>query len=148
MTCMNLICCLLLGQRIQTDQPRPQARRLCSLTAITDNQLVLHGGMKSADVVLNDTWIMDLSSKTWRKHESDQDHPRFGHTGSVGINKSIIIIGGCETTARTSASAHLYSTTFHVRFEPKSLQQLAMQTVYEHQDVLSMEMPSPQSWFI
>ena len=51
----------LTWMRIQTGQRRPALRYGCTLTAITDNQLILHG--------LTGTWIMDLTSHSWRRYK-------------------------------------------------------------------------------
>ena len=82
--------------------------------------------------LLSDTWIMDLSSQTWRKYASNLDHHRENHTGSFGVNKSIIIIGGYND----SHTYKTYTPTFEVMLEPKSLRWLAMKTIYSNQDML------------
>ena len=109
---------------ILPDQPGLQGRFCSSLNAISDTQLVLHGGLASMDVVLDDTWFMDLQTLTWRKHTTSKDYPRYGHTGSFVGNGCVIIIGG-----RTSVG-HACSV-FHVRTEPKTLHHLAMQTIHK-----------------
>ena len=118
--------------QITTDQTKPQGRIDSSLSANSDRQLVLHGGISGSGftIELRDTWIMDLPSQTWRKYTSYQDHGRTCHTGSLGANKSIVIIGG------DSFENSDYTPIFHVMLEAKSLQQLAMKTIYNNQDVL------------
>ena len=49
------------------------------------------------------------------------------------MNKSVTIIGGITANEATNQS---YTSTLHVMLEPKSLQQLAMKTIYSHQTVL------------
>ena len=82
----------LTWTQIQTIQPRPQARRWCTLTGLTNNQLVLHGGdsglnqsEERTEITLSDIWIMDLTSYSWRQYESRKDHTRRSHTASVCI---------------------------------------------------------------
>ena len=118
--------------QITTDQTKPQGRFDSSLSANSDRQLVLHGGQSefASTTELSDTWIMDLPSQTWRKYTSYQDHGRDCHTGSLGANKSIVIIGG------DSSENPDYTPIFHVMLEAKSLQQLAMKTIYNNQGVL------------
>ena len=130
--------------QITTGGTKPQKRFFSSLSAVSDSQLVLRGGaqyiltvkggnMHLEQNLLNDTWIMDLSSHTWRKYASNLDHHRENHTGSFGVNKSIIIIGGYSD----SHTYKTYTPTFEVILEPKSLQWLAMKTIYSNQDILS-----------
>ena len=118
--------------QITTGQTKLQGRFDSSLSANFDWQLVLHGGIRTSlpPLALSETWIMDLPSQTWRKYTSYQDHGRDCHTGSLGANKSIVIIGGYNSKDTD------YTSTFHVMLEAKSLQQLAMKTIYNNQGVL------------
>ena len=115
---------------ITTDQTKPHGRSYSSLSASSDRQLVLHGGVLQPKLTLSDTWIMDLPSQTWRRYTSYQDHNRRTHTGSLGANKSIVVIGGYSSRDTD------YTPTFHVMLEAKSLQQLSMKTIYNNQGVL------------
>ena len=125
----------LTWTQIQMPQPKPQGLDCCSLNVISDNQLVLHGG---ADTYGNyhsssDTWMLDLSTLTWRLYKSTKDHSRDSHTGTTGLNGCAIIIGGGKDP---SESYDDYRTTFCVWLHPKSLQQLAIQCVFQHKDEL------------
>ena len=117
---------------VQTDETKPQERFACSLNAITHHQLLLHGG-GADNQTLGDTWILDLSSKTWKPYKAG-DYPRRGHTGSTGINSNSIHIGGAVSPVD---SCDEYQTTFCIMLEPRNLQQLAMQTIYKHRNLLS-----------
>ena len=117
----------LAWTRIQTVKPQPQACNLCTLTALTEYQLVLHGG-HGREVEIDNTWIMDLQSHSWRLYRSGKDHSHCCHTGSSGLNSSAIIFGGCG-----SSNMH---DVFYVALEPKLLQQMAMQIIYTHKDEL------------
>ena len=122
--------------QIYTSQPRPQARKLCTLTAVTltDDHLVLHGGTWRGSIpMLSETWIMNLTSHSWTQYTSRRDHSRWSHTASLGLNNNVIIIGGLK-----GAFSDLeYDNMFHVMLEAKSLQQLAIQAIYKHQHKLN-----------
>ena len=122
--------------QIQTGEPSPQARRMCTLTRITDNQLVLHGGLTvDPDVrTLNDTWIIDITSYSWRPYTSSIDRVRNDHAATLGLNSHVIIIGGYKDICDTDDV--YYDNIFHVMLEPKSLQKLALHTVYKNQPEL------------
>ena len=124
---------------INTGQTNPRRCFKCSLNAATENQLVLHGGENWKK---NNTWILDLPSLSWRRLYSTKykDHPRFNHTGCQGINKSIIIAGG-HTNATSQQS---YCSIFNVMLEPKSLQQLAIKTIYAHRTELPWKCHLPK----
>ena len=124
----------LTWTQIQTVQPHPEPRCLCTLTALTNNQLVLHGGLGNGET-LSDTWIMDLTSHVWRQYTSGKDHARRQHTGFLGLNNNVIIIGGYKEFRDTYDA---YDNTFRVLLEAKSLQQLAVQTIYKHEDELNL----------
>ena len=115
----------------QTSNTNPPRRYISSLNAISQDQLLLHGGCGSDKKSLSDTWILDLPSQTWKQYKSGDCPPRAYHTGSTGINSNSIIIGG-GMHPRPQASVDDY----HIMLEPKSLQQLAMQTIYIHQTSL------------
>ena len=109
-----------------------------SLTPISDTQLVLHGGMRWNQLWNDDetpfTLLFNTESQSWQEVAS-QDNLRECHTGSPGFNGSIIIVGGI-----VGGDWHRdpYPTNFSVSvmLEPKSLQQLTMQTIYEHRTQL------------
>ena len=117
--------------QIESGHTKPQTHFCPSLTAISDRYLILHGGLLLKDE--SSTWLMDLHSLTWQKHPC-HDHPRHRHTGTLGVNKCIIMIGGVTSTQIDDSN---YSVSaFHVMLEPKSLQQMAMKTIYNRQHEL------------
>ena len=104
--------CSLTWTQIQTSTPNPGKRFACSLNVTKENQLVLHGGNSDGSDILEDTWVLDLSSYSWKC--TDTCSYRSYHTGSLGINNSILIIGGYNAK---------YINNF--RLEPESLKQLS-----------------------
>ena len=129
--------------QILINQSTPQGRSFSSFTAISDRQLALHGGFGHGIDCLGDTWIFDLPTQTWRQYTSSYDLPRYFHTGSLGVNKAIIIIGGLLRIK----DSHRYcdqTYTFHVMLEPKSLEQLAAKMIWDHQRVLLWECLPPK----
>ena len=135
----------LTWTEIQIGPFKPPARDMFSLNAITDSHLVLHGGETVSDCEsLNDTWILDLASLTWLKHETTRDNPRCSHTGTTCLNNNVTFIGGGEWFNPQDGAFRfedeVYNDTFSVRLEPKTLQKLAVQKLYKHRDVLSLEL--------
>ena len=124
----------LTWAQIQTGEPRPETRDLCSLTPLRDNCLVLHGGSGESQT-LSDTWIVDLTSHSWRLYTSRNDHARMFHTGWSGFSNDAIIFGGSKGCMYDN-TGEVFNSIFHVMLEPKCLQQLAMQIIYKHQDAL------------
>ena len=122
--------CSLAWTQIETGETKPQARYSCTLTAISDDKLVLFGGQRSSRAVFHDIWIMDLPSKTWKEME-EADEPRSGHTDCLGINNKIIIIGGCEAQSTRQSGTNNYTTLVSA---PESLQQMAMMTIFINKD--------------
>ena len=128
----------LTWTHIQTIQPGIRARISFTLTTLTNNQLVLHGGNIGSHMcseALSDTWIMDLTSYSWRQYKSRKDHARVRHTASVGLNNNVIIIGGTEDNCKPNSES--YQNVFHVMLEAKSLQQLAAQIIYKYHNEIN-----------
>ena len=128
-------------------EPKPQELYCCTLNVISDNTLVLHGGAQVANggnhsyQTVSDTWILDLPTLTWRQYKSKKDHSRDSHKGTTGLNGSVIITcGGKDPQERYDD----YATMFHVMLAPKSLQQLAMQSVFMHRNVLPWKWLPPK----
>ena len=125
--------CSLTWTMIKTSQPAPQARFLCSMNAVSDTILVLHGGAVSNKRMVSDTWILDLQLQLWKRYTRDKDHPRHHHTGSsVFESSNVVIIGGHEHTDHDAS----YNTTFHVMLEPRSLQHLSMKTILKYRNAV------------
>ena len=76
---------------ITTSKLKPEVYCYHSLTTITDNQIVLHGSVWKQ---LNETWIYDIPSHSWRQITAPQDHHRCDHAGITGLNSTVIIIWG------------------------------------------------------
>ena len=132
----------LTWTQIQTCKPKPQQRYCCTLNVVSDGTLVLHGeavglplanGGNHSYKTSSDTWILDLSTHTWRKYKSTKDHSRDNHKGITGLRGCVIITCGKKDPQE---SYDHYTTTFHIMLAPKSLQQLAMQSVFKHRNVL------------
>ena len=121
---------------IQTQHMQARECLSCTLNTISDHKLVLHGGSNSRPLGSSDTWILDLPTKTWRRYTSDANTPRSSHTGSPGINNSVVIIGGLTGIDNSDRHQSMKKFIFHLLTEPKSLQQLAVQKIRKHPTVL------------
>ena len=127
----------LTWSQIQTSQTHLQGRSQCTLTVAADDKLVLHGGSKDdrtqIPVTLNDTWVMDLTSQSFKQiFPSRKALPRRWHSGSTGLNNSVIIIGGSEI------HLGIHYIVFNVMLEPKNLQQVAMQAIFKYRKELPL----------
>ena len=122
----------LTWTQLRIFHPKPMARGFCSLTATSNNQLVLHGGQSTQEEVLqvSDTWIMDLTSYTWRLHRPKRCY-RMNHTATLGVNSNVIIIGGCK-------DVHNRLNVSLVTLEPKSLKEIASCSISKHQVELKL----------
>ena len=130
----------LTWSRIQTGNNRPQESNLHTLTALTDDKLVLHVRDRVGQM-LSETWIMDLTSHSWRMYTPVRDHDRFNHTGSSNLNNNVIIVGG---VTNLDDGYEVHSDIFHVMLEPKCLQQVAMKIIYKYRDQLPWKLLPPK----
>lgn len=109
---------------------RPHGGSQCTMTPLPNNKLVVHGAfINDFQNISTETWILDLTSHTWRQHTSS-NHVRLYHTASCNLNNGVIVIGGDRELGSTSVQ---YNNIFHVMLEPKSLQKLAVEMIYRHQ---------------
>ena len=120
--------CSLTWTQIQTMTLKPGRMQGCSLNVMRENQLVLHGGKDE------NTWILDLSSYSWKK--CTYDSFRRHHTGSLGINNNIIVIGGICPKDDLKPHSEQCLPMCNIALEPKSLQQLSIKTVYMYRGQL------------
>ena len=119
--------------QIKTCQTKPQGRHHCTFNTISDSQLVLHGGISTYAGCMNDTWILDLPSLSWRQDAARTDESRYGHTGTISIDNNIVILGGFYIYNNW---VNQCTFAFHLKLGPTSLQHLAMKTIYISKDEL------------
>ena len=130
--------------QISVCTPKPEIKHSTSLTAISENELVLrccdikqwHGFKLPYS---EGTWILDVNTHSWTHYATATDHPRHGHTGTSGLNSSVIVIGGSSRYHLYYVTFSPYNVTFSLLLEPKSLQQLAMRILYEHRGKLPLQ---------
>ena len=128
---------------IKTSEDKPYCETICTLTAITEKQLVLHSA--SDKYSKKNTWILDLPSMSWRRYSrASEDRPRRRHTCTRGFNSSVIIIGGLyEDFETTDELLEEPLEILHIILEAKTLQQLAIQTIYKHKHALPWQETLP-----
>ena len=118
--------------QIKTGLRKPKPCLRSSFTAISESQLVLHGGLSRRKEV-SDTWVFDISTHKWIQYTPNRKYPRTGHRGLSSVNRSVIIIGGMTNDEQTRSKS-----LFYVMLEPKRLQQLAAQTIFNNQGQLPL----------
>ena len=131
----------LTWTHIQTDQNRPQVFpnynippvfrnldipqvfRNYTLNAITDSHIAFEGCHASGS---NDSWILDLTTLSWKKHSSNENQLYSGQTACLGMNSNIFIAGR-RLSNNNTCNHQLYNT---VMLAPRSLKHLAIQAVH------------------
>ena len=93
-----------------------------SLTPVTVNQLVFLTDSEFNGIIR----IFNVQSHTWRERLGTHIGRDYGHTGTTGLHGSAIILG-----AYIQPDDKAYNPVITVRIEPKSLQQLAIQMIYQ-----------------
>uniref|UniRef100_A0A6G1SKK6 Kelch domain-containing protein 1 n=1 Tax=Aceria tosichella TaxID=561515 RepID=A0A6G1SKK6_9ACAR len=104
----------------------PAGRSFCSLTPISDENILLFGGVDSNDRNLDDCWLFNICKNQWTQI-TDYKHKRsrLWHTGAKTKQNEIVIMGGSS-----SEKIDEYCTdVFVMSFEPKSLKRLALDAV-------------------
>lgn len=122
------------GDEVNQQQQRPPSlpvgRSFCSLTPISNEGMLLYGGVNSQDENLADCWIFNIALNRWTqidytKHNHKLMRPRLWHTGARTKQNEVVIIGGsCSDKIDEYCSDVLL-----ISFEPRSLKRLALDTV-------------------
>jgi hypothetical protein len=108
-----------------------------SFTAITDSQIVLHGGYDHDCQLLKpgqNTWIFNIESGVWNKYIGSADLSRHMHTAvKGGSGKSVMVLGGTRMIAN-GYEHQVYDDIYWIRLEPDSLQKQAMKVLCENRN--------------
>ena len=133
--------CSVTWTQIQTTTPKPPRLSACSLNVTRKNKVLLYcRSSDEKDDKCECAWILDLSSYSWKKYAHDD----CCRTGSLGINNSIIIIGGNCPQDDLVQDPRICTPVCSVMLEPKTLQQLSIQTVYKYRDHLPWDNLPPK----
>ena len=95
----------------------------------TCSKLVLHGLSECETSKI--TWILDLSSLSWRKHKTIPQITKRDEKCISGLN-SCVLIGGFEFPENRQN----YESILLITLGPKNLKHLAMKSIYEHKATL------------
>ena len=121
----------------------PLGRRRHTITALTPNLLILHGGLYDMNGTCADTWLFDVQSLTWTKNEENRD--RFDHIAFEG-NNNIIILGGLTCFPEWEMADILYMSIF---YEPTGLVEVALRNVHKNLKLLEpKEYDMPEEIFL
>ena len=115
----------------------------CTLTAVTENYLVMHAGVCHASAPEFNTWIFDVTSASWRTYiikGKDKHNDKCSHSCALGINDSTVIIIGGELFYWEHPQPHEPLQDINITLAPKRLQHLAMQTIYKNKNTLPWQM--------
>ena len=125
----------LIWTKIPCEQTIPQLINASLLHGSADGKLILHG--QNIENVLTETTIthiLDLPSLSWRKY-TGIDHITSEQRGISGLNCSVFIGGSFD-----EGEDYIDKCTLFLRLEPKSLQEVAMKTIYDHKATLSWQL--------
>ena len=127
----------LTWTQIQNGHIKPQERIWSSLTTLSEGgHLVLHGGtclyvrgFVDHKDTFTDIWVLDLESMSWTEYTQYKMHPLYGKGMGFTGPHSVVTIG-CPRHGGTSGH------TIHIMLQPKSLQQLSIQTINNHWEMM------------
>ena len=137
----------LVWTEITTGHPHPAEHKDCTLTAITNHQLVFHGCFTnySECAVFTFSWILDLQSMTWTKHPhkiTDREECcRSSYTCTLAFSGKVMVVGGMhydDANDFPDCPPHTHQN-IHMMLEPKTLKQLAVKTIYNNRDTCPLD---------
>ena len=94
----------------------PCARRGASVTVAGKDTLVVFGGEDEERRFLNDTWILDLKAKEWRRVKAPGGHPpdpRADHTATMWGPDALLVFGGTGRSNRCHDTLHALDLIHH-----------------------------------
>ena len=114
---------------------QPIARGCHTFTAISDTEIMLHAGVWAGRVYASDTWILDITSLSWKECSQSEHKERSWHS-ATNMDGSVIILGG---SFQIPYGWTVHNDVFHITYEhrPKSLEQLSLRAVHKHSDLLT-----------
>jgi N-acetylneuraminic acid mutarotase len=115
-----------VGGTTSTTPSLPAGRSFCSLIPISNEHMLLFGGVDSNDRNLDDCWIFNINTNQWTQiTDFKHKRSRLWHTGAKTKQNEIVIMGGSS-----SEKIDEYCTdVFVMSFEPKSLKRLSLDAV-------------------
>ena len=107
----------------------------CTVNALTEKQLLVHHGEKGKRRVTGNWIILDLSSMSWKKYSTPLDS-KYGQicyslACTQGINSSAMVIVG-KDFPYVAGEEPVPWKAIRMTLQAKSLQQLAMQTIWKY----------------
>ena len=122
----------LIWTQIETPQPlQAELLKTHYISAITRNQLVVHGTKEKAN-----TFILDLTSLSWKEYKMTVDYYKKGQAIVPGLDSTVMMVMGKNGECGKPMD---YNSTRCIRLAPMSLQQLAIKTVHKHRAALPYE---------
>ena len=114
-----------IWSQIESTGLRPNYQLNTSLIPVTVKHLVFYGDSEGWGF----TRIFDVEAHRWNEHKPQNVAYDQDHTGMTGLHGSAVILGEFYHSGKGT-----YHPVITVRLEPKSLQQLAMQMIYQNVD--------------
>lgn len=109
--------------RKQQEPLVPVGRSFSSFTPISDQDILLYGGVSSQDKNLDDCWLFNINKNHWTPLDlKNRNKPRLWHTGCRTKSNEVVIIGGSSSDKVNEFCTDVFS----ISMEPKSLKRLAL----------------------
>ena len=121
----------LAWTHLQFNSPNQHYGYFPRVNALTERQIALCNKNDSDSDSTLDTWILDLPSLTWKQYTSAKICPQIIHTIVPGPHNNTVIIFDKRNSSEVYENVE-YPDVLHLILEPKALQHIAMQTVFEH----------------
>lgn len=113
----------------------PVCRYAHSFTALTDKQIALHGGC-SDEGAQSDTWILDLTTLSWKQYDVQQNRKRTMHTAIQSSNE-VLVLGGIDMESYGFGRNKCDAFRIRSHFTPKCLEGMALKGLHKYKDILN-----------
>jgi hypothetical protein len=122
--------------KVTTGETCPSIRCFCSFTAIDGEKIIQHGGFDGDCFGLDDTWVLDLPSKTWSQHSAHNGQTRYVHAAvKYPDTNTVLLVGGCLH----NTNIFKLSMDTNINEGTRTLQGMSLECIDKHREQLDLQ---------
>ncbi|KAL2099288.1 hypothetical protein ACEWY4_005768 [Coilia grayii] len=119
----------------------PVGRSWHTLTAVSDKELFLFGGLSVDCKPMSDGWVFDVETRKWKElNHPYKDKPRLWHTACLGRDSDVVVFGGSRDYILLVDTGHCNDALIF-QTQPYPLLRLCEDFIARNSTVFQKELP-------